>query len=1392
MDHLAIVQDDGDAPEPADPLGVFELPFPVATLTDLGQRAYLNAQGVPEWLFSRAHACLKIQTDPGRLLRLNKAQIENELGLMQVPKEEFHYRGSDQASDQHWSDHTCESRCLLVVLLWAIKNRAMKPNSKVLALNLLLDLVAAALKVADLSQPTMAMLTTENGVLVSEEISFSAQGLCYSWGSFLRKCPGASSLWHKLTTRTWLNRCLSSSMDTATCTDVWFFLCYLYCHPKLRMLGQNLWLCVGMTVLPNLLWACGGWLVALAEDMCKQSLQMLPALRRKTGFLRRLADPVNKILLLHKLRREKQHRNRVARTHEELGGNTSRMMVYEAYVDCLLHMKALEAGFQGSQQVSVSWDPSSYGGKDINMAIAYDPVQNKAAYLMSQQMTQTMLSEIRPDLLKQAKARKLCRLAGFMEVKGLSSALESIGLSLGSFRVPSGLICRPLTATEFRLEGADGQFYIQNAETGEVCPEVPAGYDLGSLPCLVSISDQGPNITGASNFLQFSKGALLYHSVWDPFHRVWNDLKLAMKRSKASAWRVVLELTLVANLNYGPFNSSTWHWRKKAQLENFMAVNDISNPTFQKYLHLLCKERKMTEPSSHEDSQALFDSLASLDSYATKGPLIKLMRWFSWFESMTFYSGELFATKIIMEDGIDVQDADSGKEISEPKPQEHQDPQKELRELKKRKGCWKLAPLLINERTVTVKDVIMSIGKSCWQLFAQRARELLTPFHVLEYNISCSHAGFWKQEIVEIINTALYDERFQQHLVPEFCMHEKALEWDCDLLDKLLQTRSESLAVFNCLPPNLYHHILSPNPAVALKAHKLAIEHWKILLAAEEAANEGVDVRCLKVMHWRRNPLIRCLFMSFEQDEVQKQVFSDRSRARRLQRVIAQNLGDSRVIENVHQHGRDLFRASKANSISNTAIMSNALKSGVLEQRKVPMVSAHDATKALSSQWKPTYKESVVKSLKTKGRKMPPELQQMMVQEKGAAAWPSPAPGSLFQSAAATQWLFTYWNSKDQGLKAAGINGAWLSFLARPGAVVAQQSSGLMLKVLCSAEFGFLGVTLEVKVLARGRVYFCNKERSDVRWHYVWDLGDWIEVQVEPFLLLSHTGPVAYQLSGGPPMPLDTAACIYGHPMTFKQVSDLVALLGGVMPKKATKKIAMETLIDIVVPADRQDQAKAFLKVDETDDKGYDSEFSELISELGQDEANSKDLKEYKEKKQIYNRKRKLAAKDAPVPGKEKKAKAKPKAKGKPKAKPKKDLGEKWLRFAARKRAEQKKSEEDEAPNDPQPEPAVEVPVDPPPMPPPPQEPQEIGSKSPLPDEPPASPTMGPSPASESRPAASGSNPSAASSGAPPRERHRSPEEIMTILEPPGCKFGISFQDHRFTSVWKADHLRAL
>ena len=77
--------------------------------------------------------------------------------------------------------------------------------------------------------------------------------------------------------------------------------------------------------------------------------------------------------------------------------------------------------------------------------------------------------------------------------------------------------------------------------------------------------------------MQYSQQALLFIALFDPYHRAWNNLKTALKRAKCNAWKTVLELTLVANLNYGPFGSSAWHFKKKAKLEDYLLTRNASH-----------------------------------------------------------------------------------------------------------------------------------------------------------------------------------------------------------------------------------------------------------------------------------------------------------------------------------------------------------------------------------------------------------------------------------------------------------------------------------------------------------------------------------------------------------------------------------------------------------------------------------------------------------------------------------------------------------------------------------------------------------------------------------------------------------------------------------------------
>lgn len=677
----------------------FKLPFPVATILELEQRAYINdAQGdSPEWLFPRVHHYCKISKDPTRLLRDNKASLKKVFESVHVPQEEIHYRGKEEHAnegDTQWKDHTLGSCGFLAFLFWVLKNRTLRGECKARALSLCLlmaqQAMEFALMTANAEVAVMAMMLDGRGSMSCEELHFTPPGLCHdSWRRIIARNVGALALWERLSTRCWLNRCISSNSQHASFTDILFFFAYIWCHQNMSMARVNLWKAAGGPSLPLFSNKTAQMITAFAQHLGKQSLQQLPELKSKTGKARRHCDPVNKMLLLFRLRKEKQHRLRIARTHD-LGQASQRMVKFENYLDSLLYLQLLEKTFQDFvPQVSVSWDPSTYGGKDTLIGIVYHPEQNLAAYLPSQQLSQVLLNDFDTSLLPMAKSKKLTRVDGYKDLKGFSSSLGGIGLSLANFRVPDGILWMPLTAGQCRVVGPDGTVDVLTEGTVQAQPVVPPNLDLGKIPCLVSISDQGPNNVAALNYCMFSKQAFLFWSVWDPFHRAWNDIKNALKKAKCSAWRVVLELTLVANLNYGPFGSSTWFYKKRSRLEQFLLTCNIHSGVWLQFQHLICIERRQREPASPEDAQRLLDSMGHMESFLAKGPLVKLMRWFSWFESMLHLQGDLFATKMVLLENIEEEGPAHEVEV---KPE--QDHQKELQELKKRKGSWKLAPTL--------------------------------------------------------------------------------------------------------------------------------------------------------------------------------------------------------------------------------------------------------------------------------------------------------------------------------------------------------------------------------------------------------------------------------------------------------------------------------------------------------------------------------------------------------------------------------------------------------------------------------------------------------------------------------------------------------------------------
>ena len=347
-------------------------------------------------------------------------------------------------------------------------------------------------------------------------------------------------------------------------------------------------------------------------------------------------------------------------------------------------------------------------------------------------------------------------------------------------------------------------------------------------------------------------------------------------------------------------------------------------------------------------------------------------------------------------------------------------------------------------------------------------------------------------------------------------------------------------------------------------------------------------------------------------------------------------------------------------------------------------------------------------------------------------------------------------------------------------------------------------------------------------------------LQVEP-CFVNAAGPLGWKQVGGP-LPLENACCLHGVPLTYLQIKKLIKAFGGSIKGTPPKRTLQLQLIDMILPPEQHEEAKALIENEKgTKDDGFDSDFSELISELGQDEGNTQDLKEYKDKKKVRKLKRKMAAagaEEVPKPKKKPKSKAKAKAKGKGKGKAggkggkgkkaKKGLWASLLKKAQAMRQEEIEKEaggEDAGMREEEVEKKADMGMG---------EATETGGGAQVEaegatssgskeekaaaDEDSKDASMqeveaqgAPSSGSKEEKAAADAGSKDASmqevegekgpgkkrlhgddDAAEPRrtKKYKSPQEILDMLQPPGCKLTLGFIDHRFSSKFEADDPR--
>ena len=414
----------------------------------------------------------------------------------------------------------------------------------------------------------------------------------------------------------------------------------------------------------------------------------------------------------------------------------------------------------------------------------------------------------------------------------------------------------------------------------------------------------------------------------------------------------------------------------------------------------------MAEPQDQEGKDRIWQGLSTLNSLSVLGPVVKLMRWFSWFESEKFFRGENFCNKLLMMEnqtldptkGVDFINIEAIQAVEN---QSKISAKSELQKLKIAHGTWALAPLLTTPSSIWQKDLIALIAAQCWVHHSQRAKLILTPQQVCSWTIHQVQAG-WKQELLDLVKDAFYKVETFKKLYPENDLVSKETrdirtEIHRDFICKLLGKRAASLVSFFRAPPLRYSPILLPE--FRLLAQLQASSDFHTLLSLEAHHLRGNPVEGLDALKFLDSSYCRLFFLLNEQSLLDK---DGGEQPLMMMKHAVEHLGDTACIESTHSSAKDSLRDSRSNFRSRVSKFYHCISARVLASRCTDHITVSEAQIATASVRK---FPSVAGATNPNSHVLNREFQNLMKQKKGDHFWHGTTAYSLFEQVVALDWL---------------------------------------------------------------------------------------------------------------------------------------------------------------------------------------------------------------------------------------------------------------------------------------------------------------------------------------------------------------------------------------------------
>ena len=153
-------------------------------------------------------------------------------------------------------------------------------------------------------------------------------------------------------------------------------------------------------------------------------------------------------------------------------------------------------------------------------------------------------------------------------------------------------------------------------------------------PTLILHLDEGSPAFSMTWYLLFGRDLRMLPQR-DPYHREWNDIKNAVGDN--DQWHVILLMTVVFNLPFGPWDGAAWFNKLKDMSDESSQSSSPSDPLFTALYPLLCKDFGFTPEGTPEHRRLVFTKLFEGDAFRVKGVRVSLRRWFGWLQAAHHY-----------------------------------------------------------------------------------------------------------------------------------------------------------------------------------------------------------------------------------------------------------------------------------------------------------------------------------------------------------------------------------------------------------------------------------------------------------------------------------------------------------------------------------------------------------------------------------------------------------------------------------------------------------------------------------------------------------------------------------------------------------------------------------